>query len=235
MKKQIKQILLPILFCCVIGLAVILPVAIYKKVDAKQNPFEEYYNMKCDSYAVQNANLSQGQIVFIGDSITDLYHLDDYYADLPLATYNRGIGGDTTAGVLKRMKVSLYDIAPSKIVLLIGSNDVGGRSVEYIMSNYQKILEQIKQNLPTTQVFCMSIISQNNMIGLDITSNVEKIKQLNPQIKTLAESMGYSYFDLFSLTIDENEQLKATYTDDGIHLNNAGFAVWTNLIKAYLA
>ena len=41
------------------------------------SPHEEYYNNKCLSYSVQNVNLAKGQIVFVGDSITDLYVLDD--------------------------------------------------------------------------------------------------------------------------------------------------------------
>ena len=72
---------------------------------------KSYYQKKCDSYAVQNTNLSKGQIIFIGDSITDLYPLDDYYADLNLVTYNRGIGGDTTQGVLERLKVSFCSVS----------------------------------------------------------------------------------------------------------------------------
>ena len=75
----------------------------------KSNSFEAYYNRKCLAYSVENANYSKEQIVFIGDSITDLYTLDSYYS-LTLATYNRGIGGDTTEGVLKRLDVSLSSI-----------------------------------------------------------------------------------------------------------------------------
>ena len=62
--------------------------------------------------------------MFVGDSITDLYVLDDHYADLPQAVYNRGIGGDTTAGVLARLQVSVLDLQPDVVVLMIGTNDL---------------------------------------------------------------------------------------------------------------
>ena len=196
-----------------------------------------YYEQKCQSFEVQNFNLSKGQIVFIGDSITDLYPLDSYYSDLPLAVYNRGIAGDRTDGVIDRLKVSLYDIAPSKIVLMIGINDINsGRNNDEIISNYTKILAGIKQNLPNTQVFCMSVLSVKKEFEqyFDLTIIIPQIKDLNTKIENLAQNYSYTYLDLFSLTIDQNNYLIDGYSDDSIHLNSNGFNVWTNLVKPYL-
>ena len=218
---------------------VILSINLYKK-EKPESAHIQYYNSKCESFRVQNFNLSKGQIVFIGDSITDLYPLDDYYADLDLATYNRGIGGDTTSGVLNRLKVSLFDIKPSKIVLLIGANDVNG-CVEKskILSNYQEIFTKIKTELPNTKVYCMSMIPQNLTLETYTTIDVEKttqtILELNPQIEAMVSNEpNFTYLDLFSLLADSNNMLIETYSDDGIHLNAAGFEVWTSLIKPYL-
>ena len=195
--------------------------------------------MKCDSFAVQNFNLSKGQIVFIGDSITDLYKLDDYYGDLSLSVYNRGIGGDQTKGVLDRLKVSLYDIAPSKIVLMIGTNDINGNiETETIIERYEKIVDSIYENLPSVELYCMSIIPQNNQLETYSTINVEettqKILEINPQIKSLVEERGAIYIDLFSQLADENNHLIENFSDDGLHLNHNGFVVWTGILKPYL-
>ena len=225
------------LACVMFGIIVVLSVLLC--IPAQKQAEASYYDQKCQSFAIQNANLSKGQIVFIGDSITDLCKLDNYYYDLTLATYNRGIGGDTTAGVLKRLKVSLYDIEPSRVVLLIGGNDIlGGKSNDYIVEQYEKILTDIKENLPYTTVLCISIISQNDLIksvvDINVDKNVEQIMALNPRLKTLVQDAGYTYLDLFSLTCKTNKQLDEHYTDDGIHLNNAGFLVWSNLVLPYL-
>ena len=224
--KVLIVIMIAILLC-----AVFVPALNHKK----PNIFNEYYQHKCDSYAVQNANLSKGQIVFLGDSITDLYPLDDYYTDLTLATYNRGIGGDTTKGVLNRLKVSAYDLVPSKIVLMIGINDVnGGKDNEYILSNYDKILSQIKANLPGTQVYCMSVLSMGHFEDIDISSTITQIKQLNAGIHTLADKYSYNFVDLFSHTVDDMEYLMADFTEDMLHLNKNGFEVWTSILKPLL-
>ena len=201
------------------------------------NAFKSYYDQHVETYQVENANFSKGQIIFIGDSITDLYHLDDYYGDLDKAVYNRGIGGDTTDGVIKRLKVSLYDLHPSEIVLMIGINDLnGGKTVEQVTNNYQFILNDIKTTLPTTKVFTMSIISMSDLMSgaVDVVAQNSKVMEVNTHINDMAVAKGYTYVDLFSQVKDENNKLQSIYTDDGIHLNAAGFTVWTNILKPLL-
>lgn len=199
----------------------------------------EYYKNKCNSFLVQNTNLAKGQIVFIGDSITDLYVLDDHYADLSRAVYNRGIGGDTTAGVLERLEVSVFDIMPSVVVLMIGTNDVnGGVDSDLILQRYAQIIDNIYAALPDVELYCISIIPQNEQLekdsAIDVTATTETILELNPRIKTLVESRGATYLDLFSLLADDNDRLIEAYSDDGIHLNVEGLSVWTDLLKPYL-
>lgn len=203
------------------------------------NFFKQYYDDKCASYAVQNGNLSKGQIVFVGDSITDLCPLDDYYQELPLATYNRGIGGDTTEGVLNRLKVSIFDIKPSKVVLMIGTNDIdAGKSEDYIMENYTKIVDKIKDELPEVELYCMSIIPQNEVLesysDLDTAKNNLKIQSVNAKIKALVETKGETFVDIYSALLGLEGNLNKAYSDDGLHLNAGGFVVWSNILKPYL-
>ena len=199
--------------------------------------FETYYNDKVETYEVENAYYSKGQIIFLGDSITDLYHLDDYYADLDKACYNRGIGGDKTTGVIDRLKVSLYDLEPSEVVLMIGINDLNsGRTVEELSSLYKAILDGIKEHLPSSKVFTMSILPMNDLLSgyFDIDAQNAKVVETNTHIAQMASEKGYTYVDLYSKMKDENGKLIASYTDDGIHPNANGYAVWTSLLKPLL-
>ena len=206
----------------------------------EENFFKVYYDNKCESYGIQNYNLSKGQIIFIGDSITDLCPLDDYYFDLPLACYNRGIGGDTTEGVLDRLQVSIFDLMPSKVVLMIGTNDVnGGKSEEYIVNNYAKIVKEIKEGVPNVELYCMSIIPQNKDMesysDVDTTANNIKIQSINGKIKGLSEEQGATYIDLYPALLGKEGNLDKAYSDDGLHLNAEGFAVWSGILKPYLS
>ena len=41
----------------------------------------------------------------------------------------------------------------------------------------------------------------------------------------------YSVIDLYPLFVNKKEQLKNNLTYDGLHLNEQGYEVWSNLIK----
>ena len=206
-------------------------------VKKNQEVSQDYYDKKVAQFTMENGNFSKGQIIFIGDSITDLYHLDDYYQDLSLRTYNRGIGGDVTGMLLKRIQVSLYDLEPTKVVLMIGINDInGGVSTDTILENYDSILKGIKTKLPSAKVYTMSILPINSDLPsyVDINKSTERILAINEEIKTMAANYSYKYMDLFSLVKDDKNHLKKEYSLDGIHLSEQGFVTWTNLIKPEL-
>ncbi len=204
-----------------------------------RNHEKSYYDKKCESFFLQNANLSRGQTVFIGDSITDLYPLDDHYSGLPLATYNRGISGDTVEGLLRRIDVSAIELKPEKLVIMIGTNNINGENTDGdILGSYEKLLDTVKEKLPDTELYCISIIPQSSDRGFSdekIGIFTDQIKRLNRGIKSLCEERGGKYIDLFPLLADENDRLDKRYSDDGLHLNGEGFKVWTALLKPELA
>ena len=233
--KIARRVVLVLLVAALITVSILYGVQ-SKKMKELEN--KSYYDRKCAAFALENANYTRGQMVFIGDSITDGYPLDAYYGDLPLKAYNRGIGGDRTDGVLARLKVSLYDLAPTKIVLMIGINDINsGRTNDEIIANYTAILGGIKTNLPAAEVTCLSVLPMAQRVeawGIDLTKATAQIKDLNTRIKPLAEGKGYRFVDLFPHFADENDRLIDAYSDDGLHPNATGYTVWTSVLKPLL-
>ena len=184
------------------------------------------------AFAIQNGKCETGHVVFVGDSITDSCDLDKYYEGLD--AYNRGIAGDTTGGLLNRMKISVYDLEPSLIVLLIGTNDYQ-RAVphtnEHILKNYTKILDNIQSKLPDTKVIVQSVYP---IADVNFRTHYKHghghIKDLNAELKTLAESHGYRFADVYSLLEDGEEEMNMEYSNDGLHPNQEGYLK----ISAYL-
>ena len=235
-KDVIYTTIIVLLFIATATLGILLAIANQRKSDWETR---EYYHNKVASFEIQNSNLSEGQIVFIGDSITDLYPLDSYYADLDRACYNRGIGGDTTQGVIDRLKVSIFDVNPSTIVLMIGTNDVdGGIPNDKIIENYKIILSEINKNQPMVELYFVSVIPQNKDLegytDLDVDKNNKTILMINEEIQKLCNEFGCTYIDLHSNLLDEMGYLRKNLSDDGIHLNANGFEIWTSLLKPYL-
>ena len=193
------------------------------------------YEEKVLAFEKENVNLEKGQIVFVGDSITAKYNLDYHYPGCSLETYNRGISGDTTNWLLTRMKSSVFDISPSKIVIMIGTNDINmGRSSEQIAENYGAILDLIALHLPDAQVFCISIIPQNTKHSENAAENNLLIQETNRKIKALAEEKNYQYVDLYSKLLDDDLLLDRRYSTDGLHLGHIGYKVWTKAMQGLL-
>ena len=200
----------------------------------------DYYDRKCDAFKLENANFAHGQTVFIGDSLTDGCALDVFYPELSTAAYNRGIGGDSTAGVLKRLEFSLFDIKPSRIVLMIGINDINGMVPNSeILENYGKILSEIKSALPEAEVYCVSVMPVNKDIESYTVINAERtnsiVLEINPEIEALTVSYGYRFINLHADFCDADGFLKKALSPDGIHLNHDGYTVYSKIIKAALA
>ena len=104
-----------------------------------RNTDTPYYNDKKSLFEIlPKTNRS---IIFIGDSITDGCEWSELLQNPNIK--NRGIGSDTTYGVLKRLD-NIIQSEPEKVFLMIGINDLGrGESVSEITSNYDKILERL--------------------------------------------------------------------------------------------
>src|SRR5690349_7928468 len=83
------------------------------------------------------------RVVFLGDSITDFWKLDEYFPGKPYV--DRGISGQTTAQMLVRMYPDVIDLKPAAMVLLAGINDVsrntGPSTAEMIEQNIMAMTE----------------------------------------------------------------------------------------------
>lgn len=187
---------------------------------------------RIEGFIRENPTLKAGQIVFIGDSITAKYKLGSHYRKSELECYNRGISGDTADWLIARLDVSLFAIRPSKIVLMIGTNDINaGRTPDEIATSYRTILTLISDKLPSAEVITVSIIPQNEKYSMGARENNARIQSTNERIEALAKEFGYEYVDLYSHMTDGEGLLKRGYSSDGLHLSRRGYRVWTRVMK----
>lgn len=199
--------------------------------------FQCGYESKVREFSVTNKYTKPGGYVFLGDSITQGYNVYEYFSDM--LVYNRGIGGDTTSGVLKRLKESVYDLNPKKVILLIGTNDYTmlNATAEDVCKNLEKIIDHIRNNLPDVEILLQSIypISQMNSPKIDKLSvgqrTNEVIDQTNEMLKNLK---GVTYIDIASQLKDNQGNLKLDYTVEGLHINEQGYSKITEILNSYL-
>ena len=185
---------------------------------------QEYYNQKLLLYDEENKIYSDYEvdIAFIGDSLTDGYDVEKYYPEYKVE--NRGIGGDTTHGLLARLDVSVYQLKPKVIVMLIGANNF-----DTMLEDYEDIIIGIKENLPETKLVICSLTS---MGGEHWGKNNQKAAFNNVKVKAYAEKHGCSYVDLFTALLNfETNEIYEHYTTDGGHLTPEGYEVFTSCVK----
>ena len=191
----------------------------------------EYRSAKIATYEDENEKYADFQVdvAFIGDSLTDGYDVAAYYPDLLVS--NRGIGGDTTFDLEGRLTVSLYDLQPKVVVMLIGANNMG-----QMFDNYERILISLGEHLPNTKIVLLSLTSMSGDWG----KNNQLAAYNNVKIKLLAEKYSYEYVDLYSALLNlESGEIYPEYTTDGGHLTPKGYEVLTRkitpVVKAQLA
>ncbi len=178
----------------------------------------------------KNSPLNFGDIVFIGNSITE--QGGDWSDKLNKKNIrNRGIAGDVTDGVLERIK-EITHYKPETLFLLIGINDLFNLhyqkeipSVEYVANNIIKITEVIHEKSPETKIYLQTILptSENYM-----TDNINRV---NTIIKNHEKNSDYELIDLFKVFADSNGLINSNLTTDGTHLNESGYELWVKTIK----
>ncbi|MBD9098985.1 hypothetical protein EGP98_05285, partial [bacterium] len=173
--------------------------------------------------------------LFLGDSITDFYDLDKYYNDLPVV--NSGISGNTTDDILNDMKKRAYQYNPSKVFLLIGTNDlIHNKSNEEIVEKVEKIIEEIKENRSKAEIYLQSIYPVNYKLSPNMVKNRKNddIKEINEKLEDYCEDNDITYIDMYDLLKDKDDNFSSEYTKDGLHPNDDGYEVITKKLKKYL-
>ena len=173
---------------------------------------------------------SKEDFIFLGNSITagtDWAKL----LDLPQAK-NRGISGDITFGVLERLQ-DVIDGKPAKIFILIGINDISRNIPDsVILRNYKTMIARIRKRSKKTKIYFNT--------RLPVNAAFEKFKKhygknehilwLNDEIRKF-EAKNVHVIDLYPNFTDQDKQLKAELTKDGLHLLPAGYQVWADFLK----
>jgi len=188
---------------------------------------------------------ADARVVFMGDSITDLWgrSVGDFFPGKPYL--NRGISGQTTPQMLIRFRPDVIALQPKVVVILAGTNDIAG-------NNGPMTLAMIEDNLATMaelarahgiRVVFASLLPVSdyghNREGKPIRQTERRppsqIKALNEWIKRYAADNGCGYLDYFTAMVDESGMLKKELSDDGLHPNAPGYAVMQPLAEQAIA
>jgi lysophospholipase L1-like esterase len=198
------------------------------------------------------------RVVFLGDSITDFWKLDESFPGKPYV--NRGISGQTTPQMLVRMYPDVIELQPGAMVLLAGINDVsrntGPSTAELIEQNIMAITE-LAQHHGIKVILCSLMpvsdypflrqqaegppapprgpfpgLGPFPRIKMTETHPPSDILQLNAWMKEYAKRVNAVYADYFTALVDEKGWLKDPDSADGLHPNADGYKVMAPIAAA---
>ena len=177
-------------------------------------------------------------IIFIGDSIIEYYPLQELLGTTKTIV-NRGIRGYQTGLLRENLDAHLYGDAVDQIVLLIGTNDIGKDvPINEALNNLESVIQTISRDYPLSQIKLVSILPVHQ--GEEYKQTVyirtnEKINAWNQAYQDLASAyMQVEFVPVFENLLDQEGQLKADYTTDGLHLSVAGYQALSNTLKKYI-
>ena len=189
--------------------------------------------------ALQAPAPDENRVVFFGDSITDIWKLEDYFPGKPYL--NRGIGGQTTPQMLVRFRQDVIDLHPKAVVILAGTNDIAGNtgpmSLQTIEADYASMAELARAH--NIRVIFSSVLPVHNYTPKSqdffAQRSPQKILELNRWLKDYCAANGYVYLDYFNAMVDDKGLLKRELADDGLHPNPAGFKIMAPLADAAIS
>lgn len=186
---------------------------------------------------------NEGRVVFLGDSITDGWKLNEYFPGKDY--FNRGISGQTTPQMLLRFRPDVIDLKPRIVVVLAGTNDIAGNTgpatLEAIEGNLMSIAELARVN--HIYVIFSSVMPvgdyNKDKSGRQIVQTLRrppaKIIALNEWIGKYAADNNLGYIDYFSAMADDKGFFKSEMTYDGLHPNAKGYEVMKPLVEKAIA
>ena len=205
--------------------------------------------MKVRNYKTLNAMAPKGGILFTGSSLMEMFPVCEMArsAGITLPVYNRGIGGTTTDDFLREIDTVLLDLAPSKVFINIGTNDMtdrvyGSAWMDHLTDNYREILRIARERLPQTQIFCMAYYPTNRHLpdqdegqrAMLKERTRENIAACNRRVEALAAEFGCRYIDCNEGLTDENGEQKAVFAIDGVHMYAEAYAIVFRNLLPYL-
>lgn len=194
-------------------------------------------------YAAENARVpppaaGEDRVVFMGDSITDFWGrgIGTFFPGKPYV--NRGISGQVTPQMLLRFHQDVIALKPKAVVILAGTNDIGGNvgpiAIETTEDYLLSMIDMARAN--NIRVVLSSLMPVCDYIKPQTAQRPpDKILALNRWLKDYAEKNHYVYLDYFSATVDDKGMFRKELTHDGLHPNAAGYAVMSPLAEAAIA
>jgi len=159
-----------------------------------------------------------------------MWDLKKSFPDFP--AINRGFGGSQICDAVHYADALVVKHRPRVVVFYAGDNDIaGGKSPEQVQRDFREFVDKVRKPLAEARIVFVSIKPSIARWKL-----ADKIREANRLIREdVAEDKQVVFVDVWGEMLGEDKMpRKELLRDDGLHLNEAGYEIWTKLVRPHL-
>jgi lysophospholipase L1-like esterase len=194
-------------------------------------------HFKAANAALAPAGKPSQRVVFMGDSITEGWSASRASVFTGPDRINRGISGQTTSQMLLRFRQDVIALQPRAVVILAGTNDIAGNTgpttVAQIADNIASMVDLARAH--GIRVLLCAVLPAKRYPWAPALQPAPQIVALNQWISRYAAREGLVHVDFHTPLADAEQGLGPEHAGDGVHPNDAGYAVMQGLVEPALA
>ena len=187
------------------------------------------------------AKQGDANVLFMGDSITDFWRnpegayagkpvLDKYFGQWKVANF--GIAGDTTQGVLYRLKNGEgKGFSPRAVMLMIGTNNTGRNSAAEIAEGIGAVVLELQRDFPSAKILLLGVFPR----GRAADPVRATIAEINKTIAKLHDGSRVHYLDIGNAFLDADGNIPTDVMSDGLHPTTKGYEIWAKAVSEPLS
>jgi lysophospholipase L1-like esterase len=187
---------------------------------------------------VKTANTGDFDLLFYGDSITDLWNvesdpfgnpggkrvLNKYFGDVKVASF--GVSGDTTQGLLWGLQNGEgQGHKPRAVMLMIGTNNTGGASGPEIAEGVGAVVLELRKDFPDARILLLAIFPRG---AGPSDPNRRKCEEANRIIARLDDQKHVFFMNINSKFLDDKGGLIGFRPSDNLHPVEEGYEIWAS-------
>lgn len=191
--------------------------------------FEEEVKQLTEKYA--EVPPMEEMVVFTGSSSIKMWKdLQSYFPELPII--NTGFGGSQTSDLIHYVDELIIQYQPKKVFIYEGDNDISaGKPASEIMDDMRELVGKIKTKLPETRIVLIS--AKPSISRWHLKESYEELNRHFEEYQQYHENV--EYVDVWTPMLDSEGNPKAgIFLEDQLHMNQAGYDIWAEVIGKHL-
>lgn len=198
---------------------------------------KRFFVNKRNDFLVLDKYQPKGEIVLVGDSLTDFYQISEFIPTCSIK--NRGIAEDTTDDLIERIQEILL-IKPSKVFLQIGINDIiqKGKKIKpnQLVNKIITIADMFSNINAIVYIISLYPINRKKMLFSPYIcgkATNKIINAVNLELEKQCNEKNHEFINVHDNLCDGYGNLRQEFTLEGLHLTVLAYEEITNILKGY--